>query len=500
MAEYLIGVDCGNTVCKAAIFSGLGELMGVATRRVETVMSGIGHYEQRPDALWRRVAAVIREVIQLTGIDASAIRALGVSGHGNGLYALDCAGSPLVGIQSLDFRAESVCREWNRSGVAQRAFAYSRQWCWPGQTNALLAWLKHHRNDCYTRIATVFHCKDYVNFRLTGVVGSDISDLSVTNLLDVQARRLSDELLALFDVADLKSAFPPVNGSAEVIGTVTSAAAKETTLKVGTPVVGGMIDLVANMIGSGVTAPGMASIISGSWSVNCALLDKPVTSETLAMVSVFADPRWQLAVEASPTAMTNLEWFVNQFMKREKKKCERRGMSIFAYCDEKLNASGRRENDILFLPFLHGNNLEGALRSGFHNLCGAHTKLDMLNAVYEGIAFSHKSHVDRLRASGIEIGFARLTGGGARGEIFPQLLADVLACRLEVLEVAETGCLGNAMAAGVGIGLFPDLEHAVKVMVKPAKQFAPGRHSEGYYLDKYNTYRQLVEKMTSRMP
>jgi len=95
------------------------------------------------------------------------------------------------------------------------------------------------------------------------------------------------------------------------------------------------------------------------------LSDAQIQTKELAMVSLFADPILQLAVEASPTAMTNLEWFVNQFMKRAKKKCNRKGTSVFAYCDKRLADRGRVDSDVLFLPFLHGNNLKGIIRSGF---------------------------------------------------------------------------------------------------------------------------------------
>lgn len=495
MESYLLGIDCGNTVCKATLYTVTGRPVGTASGRVKARMSKPGFYEFDLNDLWMRVGGVIRATIQSAGVASSAISAVGVCGHGNGLYGLDDDGMPLIGIQSLDFRAEAVCQGWNDSGVAESAFPLSRQYCWPGQTNSLLAWLRRHDRSTYTRLGTVFFCKDYLNYCLTGVIATDYSDLSVTNLMEVGERKLSTALSDLFGLQGIPALIPEPRESKEVIGRVTTVAAHQTGLPVGIPVVGGMIDLVANMVGCGSIVPGTATIISGSWSVNCLLAKGPIRSEKIGMVSLFADPSMELAIEASPTAMTNLEWFVNQFMRRERKKCKRKGMSVFAYCDDRL--AGRRQinSDVLFLPFLHGNNLDGAIRSGFYNLSGSHTKDDLLQAVYEGIAFSHLAHVERLRSTGHDIRYARFTGGGARSQVFSQLLSDVLQTELEGVEVSETGCLGASMAAAIGVGIYADYRVASAAMVKPQTVYLPTVELDEKYQSKFARYKAFAASM-----
>lgn len=495
METYLLGIDCGNTVCKATVFSATGKSLGTASDRVKARLPGPGFYDHDLGELWSVVTGVIRKAIQATSVEPSAIQAVGVCGHGNGLYGLDDAGVPLIGIQSLDFRAEEVCQRWNAEGVSQAAFPFSRQHCWPGQTNSLLAWLRGHDSSTYRRLHTAFFCKDYLNYRLTGAVSTDYSDLSVTNLVNIEDRKLSAELCGIFGIPEVETKIPLMQRSEDVIGTITAEAALETGLLEGTPVVAGMIDLVANMVGCGAINPGAAIIISGSWSVNCLLAEEPIQSEELAMVSLFADPMLQLAVEASPTAMTNLEWFVNQFMKREKKKCKRKGTSIFEYCDNRLAERGRVDTEVLFLPFLHGNNLNGIIRSGFYNLAGSHTKDDMLQAVYEGIAFSHLGHVNRLRSIGQGVRKARFTGGGARSPFYSQLLSNVLHAELECVQVAETGCLGASIAASVGLGIYPTYDVACESMVRPGKSYLPDSGMVAYYRTKFAAYMAFAESM-----
>jgi len=498
MESYLLGIDCGNTVCKATIFSLTGQSMGTASGRMKTILPKPGYYEYDLNELWMGVAGVIRAAIQAAGIASSAILAVGVCGHGNGLYGLDGDGKPVVGIQSLDFRAEAICQRWNDEGVSAAALPFSRQYCWPGQTNSLLAWLRLHDLSTYLRLRTVFFCKDYLNYCLTGVVSTDYSDLSVTNLMAMEDRKLNAELFNLFGLPGAQTTLPQPRQSKEVIGRISQAASHQTGLPEGIPVVAGMIDLVANMVGCGSIHPSAVTLISGSWSVNCLLSDAQIQTKELAMVSLFADPILQVAVEASPTAMTNLEWFVNQFMKRAKKKCNRKGTSVFAYCDKRLADRGRVDSDVLFLPFLHGNNLNGIIRSGFCNLSGSHTKDDMLQAVYEGIAFSHLAHVQRLRSIGPEIHSARFTGGGARSPVFSQLLSSVLQIPLECVQVAETGCLGAAITAAVGIGLYPDYHVACGQMVTPGKTYVPDEAMASYYQEKFDGYIALVQSIIKR--
>src|SRR5690606_38548901 len=106
---YLLGIDCGNTVTKVALVSERGEEIAVASRRADTLRAAPGHAERDMNALWQSVAAAVRDVLARSGVAPSDIAAIGCTGHGNGLYALDRDGQPLGhAIQSLDTRAADL--------------------------------------------------------------------------------------------------------------------------------------------------------------------------------------------------------------------------------------------------------------------------------------------------------------------------------------------------------------------------------------------------------
>lgn len=235
MREYLLGIDVGNTVIKAVIFDRTGNEIAMAAEEGHSHVPTPGHVERGLGELWSHAKVVIRACIERAGINASEIVAIGCAGHGNGLYALDRDGEPLLGIQSLDTRAAGLVEEWQAEGVADRTYPIAGQRPWPSQTPTLLAWLKRHRPEQFSKIGAVFLCKDFVVNRLTGARVSDVSDMSGAGLLDVAGRRYDAALMKAYGLGDCMGLLPDLAESADVVGRVSQEAAIETGLAAGTP-------------------------------------------------------------------------------------------------------------------------------------------------------------------------------------------------------------------------------------------------------------------------
>src|SRR5690606_16492550 len=157
-------------------------------------------------------------------------------------------------------------------------------------------------------------------------------------------------LLALFGIPEIEDALPPMKASAEVIGRVTQQAAEATGLAAGTPVIAGMLDTHASAIGAGVCRPGQACIVVGTWSINQIVLKEPLRPTDLFLMQPFADSRYWLAMEASATSASNLEWFVNQFCAEERMEAQRRGISVYDVCNEAVASIPAEESSVIFLP------------------------------------------------------------------------------------------------------------------------------------------------------
>jgi L-xylulokinase len=492
---YLLGIDNGNTVSKAALFDLAGHEIAVASRPAETTYPHPGWTERSMDSLWASTAEAIRAVVAESGVDPSAIRAVGVTAHGNGLYLIDKHGHPVrPGIQSLDTRAAGILEARAAQNGLARAFPSILQEFWPAQPNALLPWLKQNEPESYARIDKIFLCKDYVKYRLTGEATSDYTDMSGTCLLDNRNRRYSTHLLDIYGIPEMADALPRLAESTEVIGHVTAKAATETGLAKGTPVVGGLFDVDAGALGAGVIDTGTLCMIAGTWSINEVLIDAPVENPALAMVSVAAIPGKWLVLEASATSTTNLEWFIDQCCGDERAEAARRGISVYQLINELVAGLPAGASEIIFHPFLFGSNVQPSARAGFYGVAGWHTKAHLLRALYEGVVFSHLTHVNKLRALG-EPERARLTGGGSRSSVWTQIFADAINLPIEVAEGAEVSARGAAMAAGIGVGLYADFADAVAQAVRIERVQAPIPANTPYYLERFAAYSQITKAM-----
>jgi len=489
MGKYILGLDAGNTVIKAIIFDRSGRELALAVRDGRSTMPRPGHVERDLAELWRNAVAVIGECIEKAGIEAGDIIAIGCAGHGNGLYALDRDGAPLIGIQSLDTRAVGVVAEWAGQNVGERTYAHCLQKPWAAQTPTLLAWLKRFAPELFARIGTVFLCKDFVVNRLTGARSTDTSDMSGCGLLEMPGRRYNQDLLAAYGLGDCMDLLPPVLESAEIAGHVSAEVAALTGLRAGTPVVAGLFDVVASAIGSGVTRTGAASIIAGTWSINQVITDEPIHDPSIFMLSTF-DPRRYLAIESSATSAANLEWIVREFLEHTDT-----DMSPFELCSD-LVASVDPDGDIpIYHPFLYGSQQNGHARAGFYGMAGWHTRAHMLRALFEGVAFEHKRHVETLHKAGATFDEAVLSGGGSRSHIWPRIFADVLGVPVTVARSRETGALGAAIAAGTGVGVFADFSAGSAAMTQADRHYTPNGAIAPVYERRYRLYRDINQAM-----
>ncbi|OUS19992.1 carbohydrate kinase ['Osedax' symbiont bacterium Rs2_46_30_T18] len=494
MQQYVLGLDNGNTMTKAAIFDMSGREIAVCAEPVSTLYPQPGHTERDMQELWLQSARAIAAVIKSSGINPAQIAALGCSGHGNGVYLLDRQRQPLKAIQSLDSRATEMVEQWREQGLGEQIYKYNLQGIWPAQTAVLLAWLKRYDSAVYDQIGTAFCCKDYINYCLTGQLCSDFTDISGAGLMNISSREIDPQLLQLYGLSEAPSYLPKLSYSTDIIGQVTAVASQATGLHPGTPVIAGMFDVVAGALGSAVDNTGQGSVIAGTWSINQVVVDQPVDNPQVFMNCIFDRQRY-LLIESSATSATNLDWFVREFCHREQELAKQLGGSVFDFCNQQVASVGLAVDLPFYLPFLHGCNEHENARAGFYGVAGWHTKAHLLHAVYEGVVFAHLSHVNKLRDAGAPFSSASLAGGGANSEIWSQMFADVLNVPIKISCGSEIGAKGAALSAAVAVGLFADISSAVVAMCSIDKIYQPNAGLSPSYQKRYQHYQLLVKVM-----
>ncbi|MCA3506656.1 MAG: carbohydrate kinase [Rhodobacter sp.] len=484
--DLLLGIDFGNTVVKAVLFDFAGRQ--VARRGVDgtTLKPAPGMVERPVAELWANARAAISGCLK--GIDPARIAAIGLAGHGNGLYLLDKAGAPLLGIQSLDSRAAALAADLDAS-VGAELHAICGQRPWPSQTPALLAWVKAHQPKVYARAGTLCFAKDIIGWHLTGERATEVSDMSGAGLLRLPEVGYDAGLLSLYGLSDAMPMLPRLCQPTEVVGHVTPAAASATGLRAGIPVVAGYFDVVASALGSGAIGPGTASIVLGSWSINQVFADTPARDPDVFMIAAFGPGRFA-NMDNSATSAVNLEWYVRTLIERNGHKGD-----AFAQVNALVGRAAMAAADPMFHPFLYGGRHGAHQRGGFYGLAGWHDEGHLLRALYEGVAFEHRRHVEVLRKAGSGIGQVFLSGGGTRSPHWPQMMADVLGLPVRLGSAEETGALGGAIAAAVGTGLHASEEAAVAAMTTQRAVLLPDPDRKSLHDRRFAVWQRMTTAM-----
>ena len=488
VASYLLGLDAGNTVIKAVLFDTSGRQVGFHALDGASHTPTPGMVERSVSELWDNASAAIRGCLEGAGVSPGDILAVGCAGHGNGLYLLDKSGAALLGIQSLDSRAAALSSELDAAN-GDEIQAISLQRPWPAQTPVLLAWLKRHRPDIYARAGTLLFAKDVLTYRLTGSRVTEISDMTGAGLMRLPEARYDAQLLALYGLEDAVPLLPEAIDPSAVAGEVSQEAARVTGLAVGTPVIGGYFDVVSSALGSGAVRQGDASIVVGSWSINQVFAPKAASDRRVFMVSKFGAGRF-LNMENSATSAANLEWYVRALVERGGHHDDPFGV-VSAAVESVTPTLG----DPYFHPFLYGGRLGAHQRGGFYGIAGWHGEGHLLRAIFEGVMFEHRRHVEVLAEAGLDFDHVALSGGGARSASWPQMFADGLGRLVTVAEARETGALGAAIGAALALGVYGDYEAAVAAMTKAKARFSPHPQMQAHYDHRYRTWTRITQVM-----
>ncbi len=434
-------------------------------------------------------------------INPADILGVSITGYGNGAFFLDENFEPTYEncILSGDVRAKDYIKKYLSSGAQDKIIGRTNQSLWAGQTTPLMAWMKDHNPEVMEKTRHILLCKDFLRLRLTDVVAGEVSDMSGINAMDQQTRKVEADILRELGIEQYTHMLPErILGSYEIGGHITAKAAQQTGLAEGTPVMGGLFDITACAIATGVTDSSRLCMILGTWSINEYISKAPISSKDLFMTSLYCIDGYYLHTEGSTTSASNLQWFIDHFMGEEKTAMEAVGKNVFDACEDMIASVPYDDSTILFLPFLYGTNVNLDAKAGFIGLSGRHTKAHMLRAVYEGIVFSHMYHVERLgkfRTDPYEA--IRISGGGAGSKEWVQMFSDALGLPIEIPAAKELGTMGVAMCCAVGAGLFDNLEDAAKVFSKVKKVYQPNPERAQYYRKKYELYKSVINALDS---
>jgi xylulokinase len=455
VSDALVGLDVGTSGVKAIALSRTGEILARAERAYPLSTPQPGWAEQDPEDWWTATQAALEDL----GVEPASI---GWSGQMHGLVVLDERDAVIrPAILWNDQRTAAECAEIEQRLGLQRLIELTGNRALTGFTAPKLLWLRRHEPESYARIRHVLLPKDYARFRLTGERAIDVADASGTLLFDVGNRRWSDEVLAALELEH--DWLPPVHESTAIAGAG---------------------DQAAGALGVGIDRPGPLSVVLGTSGVVFAALEayRPEPEARLHTFCHAVPGTWH-AMGVMLSAAGSLQWL-------------RRAFGGPSYDDLLTEARGwpPGTEGLLFQPYLQGERTPHAdpdARGAFTGLTLRHDRGALTRAVLEGVAYGLRDSLELLRLVGVDAQVGRVSGGGARSELWLTIVASVLGIPLERTESEEGAAFGAALLGAVKEGVFADAHDAVAACVRVRDRIEPDPDWQAVYEDGYARYREL---------
>jgi xylulokinase len=494
----LLGVDLGTTAVKALLINEAGETLASATVEYPLSTPRPLWSEQDPADWWRGTVEAIRQVLTRASISGADVRGVGLSGQMHGLTLLDRAGDVLrPAILWNDQRTADQCEEMmRRAGSPARMRELIANVPNPSYTAPKVLWVRENEPHIYERIAHILLPKDYIRYRLSGEFATEVGDATGMALLDVRRRTWSDEMLRLLDIP---RAWLPLCAESHVpTARVSQAAAQETGLAAGTPIVGGSGDQPAAAVGLGSVREGIVNVTLGTSGVVFASIEHyPPMRDTAIEVFCHAVPETWFFMGVMLSAGGSLRWHRDVVASGHPNLVSTAGNNdaydvlLADAATIPIGAEG-----LAFLPYLTGERTphrDPLARGAFVGLTLRHTQAHLARAVVEGISFGLRDSIELMRELGLHVNEVRAAGGGARSAIWRQMLADIFEADIALVNSTEGGAFGVALLAGVGIGLWRDTREACDAVIRVTARTSPSSDPavRRQYAEAYARFRDL---------
>ncbi len=499
--QYVMAVDLGTGSCRALVFDGDGNQVAMAQREwSHAALPGVpGSQVFDTAGNWQLICACTREALAESGLSGSAIAAVSSTSMREGIVLYDADGRELWACPNVDSRAAEEATELVRSGAARRI--YDKGGDWVSITSpARLLWIQRHEAELFARVAHAGMLSDWVLTKLTGVYGTDPSVGASSGMFDLARATWSPQIIELCGLSP--DVFPTVRDPGTVLGPLTARAAAETGLSEGTPVVVGGADTQLGLLGIGRTRPGEVTLVGGSFWQTTVVVDRPLIDPEARLRTLchVLPGQWMAEGIAFYGGLT-MRWFRDAFCDFEKAEAARRDVDPFVVMEEEAAAVAPGANGIVPVfsnvmdakrwvqssPAFIGFNIENPARSG---------RRECIRAVEESAAYASLGHLRIIESlTGQPVEEIVFTGGGSKGRLWPQIVADVLGVRVKVPVVRESTALGAALCAAVGAGLHDDLAGLAERVARFEKTYEPDSTTHAAYAQLYERWREVYLRL-----
>lgn len=468
MAKNLLGVDFGTTALKACLFDENGNILASESAQYKLITKG-EFIEFAAEDFYKVFIDTVGKITSKFKVDALAIDT-----QGETMVVLDKSGNPLMNaIIWLDNRAAEQAEKMEKTFGLEKIYNLTGQAEIPaGYPAPKIEWLKDNAPEIFNKADKFLLLEDYIIYRLTGNFASSRSLYSSSLLMNVHTGEYIPEILDYLGIKE--SQLPALKESGEIVGEWQ-----------GIKVVTSALDQIAGATGAGVVKEGVMSETTGTALAVCALTEKfPPYYDGLKVSVYYVRKGVYCLLMWAPTAGAVLEWFKRNF-------CEGESFDQINAGVEEVPAGCE---GLIMLPHLCGTVMpenEPNAKGVFFGIELKHTKWYFARAIMESVAYMIKEYVEFM---GISLDQIRSMGGGAKSKPWCEIKSAVLGKEIVTLKQNETACLGSAIFAGVGIGVFNSSIQAAEKIVATDKSYnAKNQAYEKIYADYKIKEKKLME-------
>lgn len=498
--QYLMAVDAGTGSVRAMLFNERGEQLGCVQR--EWTHAEDPRYPGSMDFDWKHNWALasecIRGVLAQTDVDPAAIAAVSTTCMREGIVLYDEAGEEIWACANVDARSDDEVGQLIRMNPELEKEIYRES----GQTYALgalprILWVKNKLPELYARVKTVSMFNDWLIYKLTGVLKTEPSNGCTTGIFDLQKRDWDASIMRKVGLKD--NIFPPVAECGKIVGKVNAKGSADTGLAAGTTVVAGGGDAQLGCVGVGVVDNGQAAVFGGSfWQYEFNTDSGRTDAECRVRVNCHAVPGvWQYEALAFKPGLV-MRWYRDAFCQEEVRRAKELGTDPYQLMNEqaaKIPAGSHGMlcafSDVMnYISWRHA----APTFTNFDFDPERFNKYTFYRAIMENTAMVTRGHLELVReATGNAPNEIVFAGGASKGDVWCQILSDVLGLPVKVPVVKEATALGAAILAGYGVGLFADISQTARELVKWDKTFTPNPENHKVYEAMYAPWREVYQ-------
>ena len=487
----LIGIDMGSSSVKAAAYREDGKLLALASHDLTGLHAQPGLWEQDAEEVWQATSRAMRKLLSMEPVKRDPPKAIAVSASGRENFLADAGGNPLApGVMGADIRGA----EFDMLPVGATS---PEAWCLScGHLRERmdpvfrLAWWRKYHPELVAKARYFLGWFDFLMLRMCGRIVQDRSTASRYLVYDLQTNTWSPERVQEYNLEPgwLAEVLPWPS----VAGTVSRELAADWGISPMVQVALGGHDVNCAAVGAGVSEPGVACLISGSYENLVVMTGQPPTAEMLLRgLSVMPHPgkAGYSALAVCPTGNAVLNWGRDLL-----------GVTI-EEIENELGERSRSPSPVVAVPYLSGSMTywEGGrkARGALVGLTLAASQTDIVQAFMESIAYDHVNTFWLLHGEGVQVERIRAVGGGARSQWWTQLKADLTNISIEVVEQQEAGTLGAAILAGLAIGMYTNLEEVSLEFSGTSRVYEPDPERAALHQERFEAYRSLVPTLLS---